>query len=225
MNSQTSSFELEVGDLVFIRSGSELFSQVASATVCWSNHVGVIIGHDGEDYLVAESRIPLSSTTHFQKFIARSEDKKYAVRRLPRALSRAEQQAIGRQAVCRKNKLYHLGFNLDSGRQFCSKFVYEVYREALSIELGRIETFDQLLHSNPTAHLKFWQVWFFGRIPWQRRTITPASLYFCPQLTTLIDLTNLSNSGAVGEDFLPKKDPVRVKNNFLNEFERCLMKA
>ncbi|MDB5815615.1 MAG: hypothetical protein JWN23_2732 [Rhodocyclales bacterium] len=66
-----------VGDVVFIRASSMLFNQVSGATGCWTNHVGVIVGHD---YVVAESRVPLSSTTRLRRFVARSQDGRYAVR-------------------------------------------------------------------------------------------------------------------------------------------------
>ena len=37
------------------------------------------------------------------------------------------------------------------------------------------ETFTDLLTGNPDAPLAFWQYWFFGRIPWDRVTVTPAT--------------------------------------------------
>ena len=37
-------------------------------------------------------------------------------------------------------------------------------------------TFAHLLERNPSAGLGFWRVWYFGRIPWTRETVTPASL-------------------------------------------------
>ncbi len=42
--------------------------------------MGIIIGHDGNDYLVAESRVPLSTITTLSRFIERSTDQRYAVR-------------------------------------------------------------------------------------------------------------------------------------------------
>ncbi len=79
--------KLEVGDIVFTCIGTSLFRQISSASLCWSNHVGIIIGHNGEDYLVAESRVPLSTTTTLTRFINRSAGKRYAIRRLSTQLS------------------------------------------------------------------------------------------------------------------------------------------
>jgi hypothetical protein len=77
---------------------------------------------------------------------------------------------------------YHLGFNYDSRRMFCSKFVHEVFREALGVEIGTVQTFGELLECKPDQALGFWKLWFFGRIPWTRRTVTPASQLASPLL-------------------------------------------
>ncbi|MBG6031266.1 YebB family permuted papain-like enzyme [Proteus hauseri] len=175
--------KLEVGDIVFTCIGTSLFRQISSASLCWSNHVGIIIGHNGEDYLVAESRVPLSTTTTLTRFINRSAGKRYAIRRLSTQLSDKQKNALVAQVPERLNKLYHSGFKYDSSRQFCSKFVFDIYQSALSIRVGEIETFQELLSKNPNAKLQFWKLWFIGQIPWERTTVTPASLWQHPHLS------------------------------------------
>ena len=86
------------------------------------------------------------------------------------------------QVPARLNKFYHTGFKYESSRQFCSKFVFDIYKEALSIPIGDVETFEELLNSNPNAKLTFWKLWFLGSIPWERKTVTPASLWQHPNL-------------------------------------------
>ncbi|EJD6537747.1 YebB family permuted papain-like enzyme [Providencia rettgeri] len=175
--------KFEVGDIVFTSIGTELFRQIASASQCWSNHVGMIVGHDGDDYLIAESRVPLSTTTTLSRFISRSSDKRYSVRRLRQSLTQEQKKALVAQVPLRLNKFYHTGFNYDSSRQFCSKFVFDIYQSALSIQIGEIETFEALLTKNPNAKLNFWKLWFIGHIPWERTTVTPASLWHHPELS------------------------------------------
>jgi hypothetical protein len=82
---------------------------------------------------------------------------------------------------------YDTGFDLHSRRQFCSRYVLEVLREGAGIDVGRVETFAELLHESPGADLGFWRAWYFGRIPWQRETVTPASLLRTPGLATVFD--------------------------------------
>ncbi len=93
---------------------------------------------------------------------------------------------LKRAALEREGRWYHLGFDFDSPRQFCSKCVYQVFRDALGIELGAVQTLQQLLEQNPQASVGFWRAWFLGVIPWQRRTVTPASQLVDPQLDTVL---------------------------------------
>ncbi|MEY0233554.1 YebB family permuted papain-like enzyme [Providencia manganoxydans] len=174
--------KLEIGDIIFTCIGTTLFRQIASASLCWSNHVGLIIGHNGQDYLVAESRVPFSTTTTLTRFIQRSADHRYGIRRLSTHLSDQQKAALIAQVPSRLNKFYHTGFDYNSSRQFCSKFVFDIYQSALSIKIGEIETFGELLNKNPNAKLNFWKLWFIGQIPWKRATVTPASLWSHPQL-------------------------------------------
>ncbi|WP_434776958.1 YebB family permuted papain-like enzyme [Neisseria sp. Ec49-e6-T10] len=178
---------LEVGDVVFTCVSAYIFRNISKASLCWSNHVGIIVGHDGHDYLVAESRLPVSQTTTLTEFVKRSYNQYFAVKRLATPLTDQQKLAICSQVPLRLNVLYHTGFKLDSKRQFCSKFVYEIYSDALNIQLGKIETFNDLLKTNPDANLTVWRFWFFGKIPWHRKTVTPASLWFCPKLEMVYD--------------------------------------
>lgn len=172
----------DIGDVVFTCIGTSLFRHISAASLCWSNHVGIIVGYDGRDYIVAESRVPLSCTTTLSRFINRSVEGRYSVCRLGGGLSGDQKRAIVEQVPSRLNKLYHTGFNYDSSRQFCSKFVFDIYQNALSVDVGQVETFERLLTSNPDAKLKFWTLWFLGSIPWHRKTVTPASLWNSPAL-------------------------------------------
>ncbi|CAM3122743.1 hypothetical protein SB6411_03049 [Klebsiella spallanzanii] len=150
----------ETGDIVFTCIGTALIGQISTASQCWCNHVGIIIGHNGDDYLVAESRVPLSGVTTLTQFIHRSANHSYAVRRLRGGLTTEQKLSLMEQVPSRLHKLYHTGFKYDSSRQFCSKFVFDIYKDALCIPMGNVETFEQLLRSNPQAKLRFWKFWF-----------------------------------------------------------------
>ena len=86
--------EYEIGDIVFTCIGAALFGQISAASNCWSNHVGIIIGHNGEDFLVAESRVPLSTITTLSRFIKRSSNQRYAIKRLDAGLTERQKQQI-----------------------------------------------------------------------------------------------------------------------------------
>ncbi|WP_321886753.1 YebB family permuted papain-like enzyme [Paraburkholderia bannensis] len=167
---------LEVGDLVFIRVRARPFLEVSAATACWSNHVGIVVDTAGAEPLIAESTFPFSRYTTLRRFAGRSEAGRFVVGRLARAALESQHAAIRRAARKRIGVFYDTGFNLRSSRQFCSRFVREVLAEAMGVEIGRVQTFDELYAQQPQARLMFWKLWFFGRIPWERETVTPASL-------------------------------------------------
>lgn len=177
------------GDLVFIAIGNPLYRQVAKTTGSRASHVGIVLDSPG-GWVVAESTIPQVKYTSLPTFLARSEEGWLTVRRPKEPLTCAQLQAIRRQCHQRMGRFYHLGFRYHSPRQFCSKLVYDVYRAATGMEIGRLETFGQLLEKQPTASAKasllwFWRFWFFGWIPWSRLTVTPASQIESPLLETI----------------------------------------
>lgn len=99
-----------------------------------------------------------------------------AITRLPTPLDAIQQAKLTLAVAERKGIFYDTGFDLHSHKQFCSRYVREVLQEAVNVELGKVENFSTLLKDNPQANQKFWRSWFFGSIPWQRETVTPASL-------------------------------------------------
>jgi len=179
--------DLRVGDIVFTRIGSLPFRQIADATGTWTNHVGIVVGFNCLGAVVAESRIPLSRRTRFRSFVRRSADGRVAVLRLPRTLSDEEVTLLRRSMKRRLGRLYDTGFNLRSRRQFCSRFVREVLQESTGEAIGEIQTFRELLARNREVDLRLWNLWYFGRIPWDRATVTPKSLYACPALKVVFD--------------------------------------
>lgn len=178
---------LKVGDLVFIRIQARPFREVAKATNSWTNHVGVIVDVSGPEPTIAESRFPRSGTTTWSRFIARSEQGRVSVNRLRTALTPEQALRVSQAARRRSGLWYDTGFDLHSHRQFCSRFAREVLEEATGTSVGEIETFSQLLGANPDAKLGFWRVWYFGNIPWQRQTVTPAALLRSAELRTVFD--------------------------------------
>lgn len=175
--STTSSIEklLQPGDLVFISIINPLYRHVAASTQSKATHVGIAFHDEQKGWVIAESTVPFAKCTPLTKFIARSHDSWIAVRRLRTGLS--AEQLIQLRAACdaRMGIVYELGFRYDSPRLFCSKLAYDCYREATGMEIGTLETFSDLLKKHPDQSQRFWQLWFFGRIPWSRRTVTPAS--------------------------------------------------
>lgn len=178
---------MRVGDLVFIRIRLPPFPAIASATGTWTNHVGIVVEFNRRGPVIAESRVPLSRRTTLGAYVRRSEKGRVAVLRLPRRLTDQEHERIRAATYARLGRLYDTGFNIDSHRQFCSRFVYEVLKEACGESLGEISTLAALLARRPGTDLRLWKLWYIGKIPWLRSTITPASLYLDPALRVAFD--------------------------------------
>jgi len=178
---------LQVGDIVFTRIGAYPFRKVAEATGTWTNHVGIVLDVSGKEPVIGESRFPFSGSTTLSRFVARSAGGRVAVMRLPEPLTAGQQAALAAAASERAHVFYDTGFDAHSHRQFCSRYVREVLQQATGVEVGRVETFAQLLADAPQADVGFWRAWYFGSIPWQRETVTPASLLRTPGLRLVFD--------------------------------------
>jgi hypothetical protein len=178
---------LRVGDIVFTRIGAYPFRKVAEATGTWTNHVGIVLDVSGKEPVIGESRFPFSGSTALRRFVARSAGGRVAVMRLATPLTQAQRVAIVAAAAQREHVFYDTGFDARSHRQFCSRYVREVLQQGAGVEVGQVETFQTLLKSAPASDVGFWRVWYFGSIPWQRETVTPASVLHTPGLQTVFD--------------------------------------
>lgn len=165
---------LKEGDLIFIDIPNFLFRKVASSTKSWTSHVGIAFKSENDDWIIYESKIPKSTKTPLCDFLERSSENRFEVRRYKHHLDEDNLLKLKLTSQSLMGKTYHLGFNLDSDKLFCSKFVSKVYA-SLSIPVGKVQTFRELLKENSSHSLSFWRFWFLGAIPWDRRTITPAS--------------------------------------------------
>lgn len=149
---------LREGDIVFTRIRGTPFRQLADLTGSWTNHVGIIVGFDGIEPVVAESRLPLSRRSRFSNFVRRSAQGRVAVLRLRRPLSEEDIRRLRGAARRRLGKWYDTGFNLTSPRQFCSRFVREVLQESTGVAVGNVETFRDLLEHNPDTDQRLWNL-------------------------------------------------------------------
>ncbi len=178
---------LQVGDLVFIRLRARPFVEAADVMMSWVNHVGVVLSTHHKEPVIAESVVPMSRLTRLSRVIDGSEFWRVSIKRLPEPLTARQQVRLQEAVRQRLGVLYDGGFKLRSRRQFCSKFAREVIAEAAGYKLGEIETLADLFANNPQARVGFWKVWYLGRIPWERQTVTPVSVMLSASLQTVFD--------------------------------------
>jgi hypothetical protein len=182
--------QLQDGDLIFIRISNPIFRRVAETTDSWETHVGILFAGTNGTWQVAESTFPFSRFSPLERFVARSEKGRFCVIRYRGGLAPEEKLDLRLSAGLRMGIRYDLGFNYDSPRLYCSKFVRQVYQEATGYEVGRLETFRELLADNPRAPLGFWRAWYFGFIPWDRRCVTTTSQLNSPEFSLVFDSTD-----------------------------------
>lgn len=175
---------IKEGDLIFIAIDSFLYRQVAKGTGSWTSHVGLIIKENDEWY-VLESAVPKVTRCPLKKFLGRSKNNQVSIRRLKKSLNAEQITQLKITAEQYQGIWYDLGFNFDAKRQFCSKFVYTLFKKVCNVDVGKVQTLEALLEENPQANQRFWRVWYLGFIPWKRRTVTPASQLRDSQLTTI----------------------------------------
>jgi hypothetical protein len=176
---------LEPGDILFSSIPNFLYRRVAKATGSNASHVGIAFYDPHAGWLVSESAVPTVRYSSIADFISRSDKGWLVVRRMRGGLTSHQVISLRHECDKRMGGLYHLGFDYLSSRQFCSKFVYQTYAAALGVEIGALESFRTLLNNLPDTPLWFWRLWFLGRIPWMRLTVTPASQLISDRLETV----------------------------------------
>ncbi len=178
--------QLQDGDIVFLAIDRFLFREVAEASLTWTNHVGIAFrGQRSGKWYVFESTFPLSKATPLCDFLDRSIPGQYAVRRLP-DLQPQEIRTLQKEARARLGIPYHQGFDYQSWRQFCSKYVHDVFQALNRQEVGHLETFRSLFDRAEREMAvekfqttkRFFDRWFWiiGGIPMDRTTVTPGSI-------------------------------------------------
>ncbi len=176
---------LKEGDLIFLDIPVLLFRKVAGSTMSWTSHVGIAFKDINGAWIVAESTFPISKKTPLRTYLAKSSNYAFEVKRLRRPLTSTEVRVLKQKADSMLHRFYTLGFNFDSKGLFCSKFVYLTF-QSIGTEVGQVVTFRQLRAAHPSAPFKFWKVWFAGFIPWDRRTVTPASQLNDPEFISVL---------------------------------------
>ena len=165
---------LRSGDIVFVTARNPLHRRMMRAGGGKASHVGIVFEDARAGWVVAENGVSRSRYRPLEQFLGRSADDWFVARHLKRELSPAEVAALRQACDARMGKWHQLDFKFGSRRNSRSKFVYEVYREALGIDVGAVETFSELLRRNPQESLGFWKQWFPDRVPSQRKTGAPA---------------------------------------------------
>lgn len=148
---------------------------------------------EGGKWIVYESTVPQSRKVTLCRFLKKAKKWHYAILRPNFNVKFDDLADVRRLLEQRLGVSYDLGFDYESEKLFCSKMVYDVYRKVFDIEIGSIKTFQQIFEENPESSLSFWNIWFFGKIPWERRTVTPKDQFYDGDLFIIYNWENSRN--------------------------------
>jgi hypothetical protein len=179
--------EFQDGDIIFHTSTSSQSEALRLAMGSPFTHMGIVfVESDGP--VVFEAVGPVKRTP-LAEWIKRGEDGRFVVKRLSDAEVQLTPDAIARlkEAGDRyAGRPYDLQFEWSDERIYCSELVWKMYKEALGLEIGEIETFRKFNLSDPAVAGKL-EERFGARIPLDEKVVSPASMFESDRLVTVYD--------------------------------------
>ena len=184
---KSESTDLRDGDIIFQTSKSSQSKAIQLATNSKYSHMGIVYNQNGK-FFVYEAIQPVKLTP-LSDWINRGENKHYVVKRLKNADSvlndenLKKMKSIGEKFI---NKDYDLYFEWSDDRIYCSELVWKMYKEAIGIEIGKLEklrTFD-LSHEAVKQKIK---ERYPDEIPYDEKVISPSAMFDSDQLITILE--------------------------------------
>jgi uncharacterized protein YycO len=177
--------EIQNGDIIFQTSTSDQSKAIQIATGSQYSHMGIIYKQEN-DFFVYEAVQPVKMTA-LNDWIKRGENGHFVVKRIknsdglltPETLTKMKQ--IGEKF---NGKDYDLYFEWSDSKIYCSELVWKIYKEAVGIEIGKLEKLgDFNLTDNVVKHKL---VERYGEsIPKDELVISPASMFDSENLETI----------------------------------------
>tara|TARA_B110000495_G_C22874008_1_gene509710 strand:+ start:120 stop:740 length:621 start_codon:yes stop_codon:yes gene_type:complete len=177
--------EFMSGDIIFQTSESNQSKAIQIATKSRYSHMGIIYLQDNE-YYVFEAVQPVKLTL-LTDWIKRGENEHYVVKRLKNSKEvftsekLSDMKVIGNRFL---GKNYDLYFEWSDERIYCSELVWKIYKEALGIEVGELETLQDFDLTNEAVTEKLRER-YGNNIPKNELVISPASMFKSEKLQTI----------------------------------------
>lgn len=175
------------GDIVFQTSRSGQSQAIQQVTRSAYSHMGIVYIRDGKPY-VFEAVEPVKSTP-LQQWIDRGEEKHFVVRRLKDAGELLTRDALDRmlaEGEAFKGRHYDLVFEWTDEKLYCSELVWKIYKRALGIEIGELQTISEFDLDDPVVQQKIRERWG-GPPPPDQIVISPAVMFESELLRTVFE--------------------------------------
>jgi len=177
--------QLKNGDIIFQTSQSSQSKAIQYATGSKLSHMGIIYFQNDKPY-VYEAIQPVKLTA-LDKWIQRGEKGQYIVKRLknsqqilkPDVLSKMKR--VGEKY---RGKDYDLYFGWSDERIYCSELIWKIYKEALNLEIGKLQKIMDFDLSHPIVIAKLKER-YGNNIPLDEPAISPANIFNSDLLETV----------------------------------------
>lgn len=177
--------EIQNGDIIFQTSTSGQSKAIQIATGSKYSHMGIIY-KQGNGFFVYEAVQPVKFTP-LSEWINRGEKAHYVVKRIknsetlltPEILAQMKQ--IGGKYA---GKDYDLYFEWSDSKIYCSELVWKIYKEAVGLEIGKLEKLGDFNLTNKAVKQKLAER-YGDNIPKDELVISPASMFNSDQLITV----------------------------------------
>ncbi|PAU89762.1 hypothetical protein CK507_02505 [Pseudomonas sp. WN033] len=178
-------YEPRDGDVIFHTSRSAQSLAVQAVTRSPYSHMGIVYILDGKP-VVYEAVEPVKLTP-LDVWIERGEGGRFVAKRLvdaerlltPEALERMHE--VGAEFA---GKHYDLYFEWSDERIYCSELVWKIFKRALDIEVGALQTISEFDLSHPAVQVKISERWS-DQPPAGELVISPAAMFESSLLVTV----------------------------------------
>ncbi|MCP4901715.1 MAG: YiiX family permuted papain-like enzyme [bacterium] len=175
------------GDIIFHTSRSAQSVAIQKAMQSRYSHMGIVYLRDQRAF-VFEAVEPVKSTP-LQEWIDRGAGSHFVIKRLHNASEVLNSDALDRMlevGEAFKGKHYDLYFEWSDDRIYCSELVWKVYKRALNLEVGELQTISDFDLSDPAVQAKVQERWG-GAPPSDETVISPAAMFNAKILETVFE--------------------------------------
>lgn len=179
------SVQYQNGDIIFQESKSSQSKAIQLATNSRYSHMGIIYNIDGTN-MVYEAVQPVKLTP-LNEWIKRGNNGHFVVKRLKNADELMTPENLNKMKVSGERfagKSYDLYFEWTDDRIYCSEFVWKIYKEALGIEIGKLESLSDFDLSNNVVQEKLKER-YGTKIPLSEKVISPVAMFQSSLLVTV----------------------------------------
>lgn len=179
--------KLKSGDIIFQTSKSQQSKAIQLATHSKYSHVGIVYV-ENDKILVYEAVQPVKLTPLYE-WINRGEKKHFVVKRLKESekyltsSNLMKMKSIGEKYI---GKNYDIYFEWSDERIYCSELVWKIYKEAIGIEIGKLQTLKEFDLENEIVK-EIMAKRYGETIPMNEKVISPSEMFESDKLVTIVE--------------------------------------